>query len=200
MPIPSSQQWINDTKLGITKPRSTQLQALDAAIVQYERSRSPENLWKVRNTFEDWKRAKGTAWKSNERNRGGAMTRLDQELSRMADARMFQLTNNRFSIQELQALAFMASERKKVIKNLFAGKEVTFRNTPKAMKQAVEDASENVKAKCTEAKNLDCRSGQEEHQPVDGGRYCEKEARGNDEKLFSGGYARDSGYTQRLYR
>ena len=174
MPIPSSQQWINDTKLGITKPRSTQLQALDAAIVQYERSRSPENLWKVRNTFEDWKRAKGAAWKSNERNRGGAMTRLDQELSRMADARMFQLTNNRFSIQELQALAFMASERKKVIKNLFAGKEVTFRNTPKAMKQAVEDASENVKAKCTEAKNWIAGQSKKSTSPLTAGDIAKK--------------------------
>jgi hypothetical protein len=174
MPIPSSQQWMNDTKLGIMKPRSTQLQALDAAILQYERSKTPDNLWKVKNAFEDWKRSKGAVWQTSERNRGGAMTRLDQELSRVADSRMFQLTSNRFSMQELQALAFMASERKKVIKNLFAGKEVTFRNSPKAMKQAVQDASENVKAKCTEAKNWITGHGKQSTSPLTAGDIAKK--------------------------
>ncbi len=151
MPIPSSQQWLNDTKLRITKPRSAQLQELDAAILKYERIKTPENLWAIKNAFDDWKRSKGDMWKTSERNGSGAMTRLDQELSRMADARMFQITN--FSMKELEGLAYMAKERKKVIATLFAGKEVTFRNTPKAMKQAVQDASENVKAKCGEAKD-----------------------------------------------
>ena len=84
MPIPSHQQWMNDTKLGITKPRSSQLQAVDEAIRQYERSKSQENLWKIRNAFDDWKRAKGN-WEASDRNEGRAMTRLDRELNRLAD-------------------------------------------------------------------------------------------------------------------
>jgi hypothetical protein len=151
MPIPSLQQWLNDTRLGVTRPRSAQLKAVDDAIAQYERARTQDNLFKIKHAFEDWKRYKGPAWKASDRNKAGAITRLDAELSRLADYRTYQIT--RFSMEELQALAYVARERKKVIANVFAGKEVTFRNSPKAMKDAVKDKAEEVKARCAEAKN-----------------------------------------------
>lgn len=154
MPIPSLQNWLTETKLGAMKPRSPQLKAVDDALQQYERARNENNLFKIKNAFEDWKRSKGPNWKTSERNRGGAVTRLDQELSKVADYRTHQLTGGRFTIAELQALAFMGKERKKVIANVFKGKEVTFRNSPKAVKEAVKDAAEQVKAKCVDAKNF----------------------------------------------
>ena len=136
------------------RPRSSQLKAVDDAIQQYERVKNDNTLFRIKNAFEDWKRSKGAAWKSSDRNKGGAITRLDQELAKVADYRTYQLTGNRFSMQELQALAFMGSERKKVIANVFKDKEVTFRNSPKAVKEAVKDAAEQVKVKCAEAKNF----------------------------------------------
>ena len=154
MPIPSLQNWLNETKLGVTKPRSSQLKAVDDAIQQYERGRNENNLFKIKNALEDWKRSKGPNWKTSERNRGGAVTRLDQELSKVADYRTYQLTANRFTIQELQALAYMAQQRRAVIANVFKGKEVTFRNSPKAVKEAVKDAAEQVRTKCVEARNF----------------------------------------------
>lgn len=154
MPLPNLQTWLNETKLGVIRPRSSQLKAVDDALQQYERARNDTNLFKIKNAFEDWKRSKGPAWKSSDRNKGGAITRLDQELAKVADARTYQLTGNRFSMQELQALAFLGAERKKVIANVFRDKEVTFRNSPKAVKEAVKDAAEQVKVKCTEAKNF----------------------------------------------
>lgn len=150
MPIPSHQQWMTDTRLGVLRPRSSQLAAVDNAIAQYERARTQDNLFKIKHALEDWKRFKGAGWKASDRNKGGAITRLDTELARVADYRTHQIT--RFTIAELQALAFVASERKKVISKVFAGKEVSFRNTPKAMKDAVKDKAEEVKARCQEAK------------------------------------------------
>lgn len=154
MPIPTFQSWLTETKLGVTKPRSAQLKAVDDAIQLYERVRSETNLFKIKNAFEDWKRSKGAAWKTSDRNRGGAITRLDQELMRVADYRTHQLTGGRFTMQELQALAFMSRERKKVIAKVFEGKEVTFRNSPRAVKDAVKDAAEQVRTKCGEAKTF----------------------------------------------
>ena len=41
-----------------------------------------------------------------------------------------------------------------MIANVFKGKEVNFRNSPKAVKEAVKDAAEQVKAKCADAKTF----------------------------------------------
>jgi hypothetical protein len=153
MPIPSFQTWMTETKLGVTRPRSSQLKEIDAAIQQYERAKSDANLFRIKNAFEDWKRSKGPSWKSSDRNKGGAITRLDQDLAKV-DYRTYQLTGNRFTMDELKALAYLGTERKKVIANVFKGKEVTFRNSPKAMKEAVKEAAEKVKTKCAEAKTF----------------------------------------------
>ena len=152
MLIPSSQQWLNDTALGILRPRSAQMKAIDEAIKRYEQAKTQENLWRIKNALEDWKRGKGPAWTASDRNRGGAITRLDQQLMTV-DPRLFQLTGARFTMEELKALAYMASERKKVIAKLFEGKEVTFRNSPQGIKQAAMDAGETVKRKCEEAES-----------------------------------------------
>src|SRR5262245_17155004 len=134
MPIPSFQTWITETKLGVMRPRSSQLKEVDDAIQLYERAKNEANLFRIKNAFEDWKRSKGPAGKASDRNKGGAITRLDQELGKV-DYRTYQLTGNRFTMEELKALAYIGAERKKVISNVFKGKEVTFRNSPKAIKQ-----------------------------------------------------------------
>src|SRR5947207_9339524 len=116
-----------ETALGIAKPRSSPLKELDAAIESYGRIKTQDNLFKIRNCFEAWKRYKGPGWRTSERNQRQALTNLERELT-MAGAAPFQLGGNRFTPQELQALAFIAQERKKAIERLFAGKEVRFRN------------------------------------------------------------------------
>lgn len=59
MPLPNLQTWLNETKLGVIRPRSSQLKAVDDALQQYERARNDTNLFKIKNAFEDWKRSKG---------------------------------------------------------------------------------------------------------------------------------------------
>ena len=153
MAIPTHQQWMNDTGLGIMKPRSTPLKDLDAAIELYGRVRTQDSLFKIRNCLEAWKRFKGPGWMTSERNQRQAITNLERELT-LAGAAQFQFGGNRFTPQELQALEFIARERKKAIEKLFAGKEVRFRNSPRKIKQTVEEAVKKVESTCKEAQDF----------------------------------------------
>ncbi len=99
-------QWMQDTELSAFQPRGLALKAVDEAILQYQRSGSEPNLWRVRSAFEDWKRFAGPAWQMNERNRKQAMTRLDRELVRSANVRAYQATH--MTTAESLALAEVA--------------------------------------------------------------------------------------------
>jgi hypothetical protein len=152
--IPKYQQWLTDTSLGVLRPRSGPLKAVDETIREYERAANQPNLFKVKNAFEDWKRFKGASWKTSDRNRAPAfaITRLDDQLKLVADGGLYRLTHG-WSIEELRALRYMAEERKKVIARIFEGKEVTFRNSPRGVKEAVKDAGEKVKQSCGQAQS-----------------------------------------------
>lgn len=151
MPIPTPQQWISATSLGLLKPRSAALRDVDAAIELYDRMKTREHLFRIRSAFETWKRFKGGAWQMSDRNRGQAMTSLERELT-AAGAPPNQFGGGRFTPQELQALQFIVRERQKAIERLFTGKQVSFRNSPKKIRQTVEEAAAKVQGTCEEAK------------------------------------------------
>ena len=79
--IPPYRQWLYETNLGLLKRRDPLLQNLDAAIRQYDGVRTQENLRRIWDAFEAWKRQYLPNWDTHERNQRGAMTRLDQALS-----------------------------------------------------------------------------------------------------------------------
>lgn len=141
MPIPTFAQWMKDTSLNILKPRSSQLKAVDEAIRRYEGTRSEKDLWGIKNAFEDWKRYKGPAWERSERNTRRALTLLNLELQKVADARTYQITH--FSPAELMALAHVAKERKQVLKNLFQGRNVNLKAA--RLKEQFIEAGQKVK-------------------------------------------------------
>ncbi|MBI5721385.1 MAG: hypothetical protein HZC37_27250 [Burkholderiales bacterium] len=142
MAIPSKAKWLDETSRNLFRPRSPELKLVDEAIGQYERSPTPAAMGKIKLTFEAWKRAKGPGWHANERNRSFAMTQLE------ADMMLVQAV--RFTPQELQALAFVAQQRKQAIRALFAGKEVVFKG-PTSPRQALQSAVDEVKGKGAEA-------------------------------------------------
>lgn len=152
MAIPSMQQWMADTNAGFGKPRSSTLKILDSAIQKYETARTQPNLFAIKNAFEDWKRSKGMgdAWKSSVRNRSRAVTVLDTELSKVADYGAHRAKT--FTPEEQAALRFVVAERRKVIAKIFEGKKVRYRNSPKAIKEAVKTQAETVKKECAKAK------------------------------------------------
>ncbi|HEV7915075.1 MAG TPA: hypothetical protein VGP22_15015, partial [Albitalea sp.] len=125
MPIPKHQAWMQATTLGVLRPRSTQLKAVDQALLQYETAPTQQNLFRVRNAFEDWKRFKGAAWQQSDRNRGGAMLQLNVQLAQLASYTDYQAKH--FTPQELQALSFMRRQRDQVIHGVFRDREVTFK-------------------------------------------------------------------------
>lgn len=133
MAIPTYAQWIQETSLSVLKPRSSQLKAVDEAIQQYEKTRSDKDLWRIKNSFEDWKRYKGMTWERSERNGRRAITMLNFELQKIADYRTYQITH--FSMEELMALAHVAKERKAVIRKMFEKKEVSLKAVNKVKEQ-----------------------------------------------------------------
>ena len=141
MAIPSHWQWMQDTAGGFTKPRSAKLKVVDEAILQYERTKNSNDIWRIRNAFEDWKRSEGPTWDKSLRNRTGAVTRLNVELDKSADYRTYQITH--FTMQELMALQFVAKERKKVIATIFEDKEVTFKAAK--LKEQLKKSADEVK-------------------------------------------------------
>ncbi len=151
MSIPTFEQWKQETSLGILKPRSGLLVSLDAAIEKYNKAKTQDNLWAIRNAFEDWKRSKGSQWEHSDRNRNGAIKKLAADLDRL-DPRTFQIT--RMSMEELQALEYVKAERMKTIHKLFVdaqgnAKPVVFKasNLP----QALTKTAGEVKAKSAAA-------------------------------------------------
>jgi hypothetical protein len=127
MSIPTHHQWMQDTSAGVLTRRSAKLKAVDDAIFQYGKTRSDKDLWRIKNVFEEWKRYKGPSWQASERNRAGAVRRLDDELNSLADYRTYQSTH--FSMGELVALSVVAKERKKVIATVFKDKQLTLKAT-----------------------------------------------------------------------
>jgi hypothetical protein len=140
MSIPTYKQWTQDTTLNMLKPRSSQLKAVDTAIQQYETMKTPDNLFRIKNAFEDWKRSKGAQWERSERNGKRALTSLNSELNRVADYRTYQITH--FSMEELKALAFVATQRKQVIQSIFENKQVSFKAAK--LKEKVEEAKQKI--------------------------------------------------------
>lgn len=144
--IPTLKQWQLDTEVAL-KQRSAALKAVDAAIAQYERTKDEKDLWRIRNTFEDWKRSEGPRWQFGDRNRKQAFTKLDGELAKVTDARTYQITH--MTMKELMALAHVARQRKRVLENIFRGKQVTFKGAK--LKEQLVGAGEKIKGKCQSA-------------------------------------------------
>ncbi|HTW59891.1 MAG TPA: hypothetical protein VMD99_17315 [Terriglobales bacterium] len=138
--IPTYKQWVQDTSLNVLKPRSSQLKAVDTAIQQYETMKTQDNLFRIKNAFEDWKRFKGPQWERSERNGKRALTLLNTELNRVADYRTYQITH--FSLEELSALAFVARQRKQVIASIFENKKVSFKAAK--LKEKVAEAKQKI--------------------------------------------------------
>ena|SRR5579871_1820713 len=84
--IPFHHQWLEDTRLSLFRRRSPALRALDEAILQYERSATNGNLWRLYYALEEWKRSAGPAWPASAPNRKRAITLLDREIARAGDA------------------------------------------------------------------------------------------------------------------
>jgi len=107
--------WIERTKAGITKPRSSALKNVDKALQAYHAGGQSQHLInEVGAALEVWKKEKGTAWKNSIRNSNGAVNDLSRQV-----ADDFQLTE-----LDQTALRYLADARRQAIVNLFQGREL----------------------------------------------------------------------------
>ncbi len=151
--------WMEQTKLGLTKPRSDELKAIDEALKAHDSVPSDDNLRKLRIALHKWKMSKGfggsvPAWKSAERNRKGAVELLDQQVH-------FTKKPNQAVLDDLAELPFYGVEsladekardvlrkaREQALQTMFAGKRLT----PK--KAAMLVAAQALKSKLGKVKS-----------------------------------------------
>jgi len=112
--------WIERTKAGITKPRSSALKNVDGKLMAYHTGGKTETSKKaVGVALEAWKVEKGASWKNSIRNSNGAVNDLTRQIA------------NDFQLTELDqtALRYLADARRQYIVNLFQGREVKLSST-----------------------------------------------------------------------
>jgi len=112
------EQWIKGTKLGLTKPRSAQLKAIDETLRQYDRLRTNNQLEYLSYAFSIWKGIKGLNWEKSSRNKNGMVTALDKML--------------RLPKSELTPMEFVLNEQRNRLNTLFRQRELV--NKPSNLK------------------------------------------------------------------
>ena len=112
--------WIERTKAGITKPRSSALKKVDKTLQAYHAGGQTQRLInEVGVALEAWKKEKGAAWKNSIRNGNGAVNDLSRQV-----ADDFQLTE-----LDQTALRHLADARRQAIVHLFQGRELKLSST-----------------------------------------------------------------------
>ncbi len=125
--IPTLNAWLESTKLGWNHPRSSEMKAIDKAIDTYWKGgggASPAvatNLRNIRLALEAWKKTKGGAWESSDRNKPPAkpISALDQALK--------SATSGGLSSEEKAALDYIAQDRERRIRQVFAHAQINLR-------------------------------------------------------------------------
>lgn len=131
--IPSYDEWMQKTKLGVMKPRSTQLKKVDDAIKAYSKAPSHITQKAIRLAMADWIRSKGDGWKRSERNRDGIVEQVRTNV--------FTGWAPPMTPEERRALEFMEQQRRLAVQRMFVGKKLTLKlmNAVKEAKAAYGD-------------------------------------------------------------
>lgn len=112
--------WLKYTNAGFTKPRSTQLKAVDEALKQYHLTKSPAAFSNLQGALLKWIQKEGANWKNSIRNRNGNAV---DTLYRQTIA----VKNVKQTGEEMVALSSIREESRAIIIDLFAGKRLEYR-------------------------------------------------------------------------
>lgn len=115
--IMSHKDWMKLTKGNFTKPRSTQLKAIDSALEKYHRTKSSADQELALKAVINWQQSKGNAWKKSIRNKGNTVENLFRQLNGMGG-----------KADEL-ALAHIRKESEEIFIKLFEKKQLSYRAT-----------------------------------------------------------------------
>lgn len=104
--IPSLQQWLADTQL--RTPRSSEMKAVDKALDEYNKSRTPENIGRIRIALSKWMKSKGGAWENSDRNKPPK-----KPISRLVETTL--ALRARLPESERASLKFMIEQQKTIL-------------------------------------------------------------------------------------
>lgn len=121
MAIPSYDDWIKNTALGWSQPRSGRLKTIDDALKAYWKGPSHITQKAIRMALADWIRWKGVEWKQSERNK--PPRRIVEELYN----NVFTGFPVAFTPEQRDALKFIEEQRRLAVQKMFAGKKVSLR-------------------------------------------------------------------------
>lgn len=132
MGIPTLQQWLADTAL--RTPRSSEMKAVDKAIENYNKSRTPENIGLIRVALAKWIKSKGPAWENSERNRAPK-----KPISRLVEITV--AMKAKLPPAERAALQVIVDNNKNVLYNTFKDARLDFPIFNGVMNAATADKS-----------------------------------------------------------
>ncbi|WP_425618691.1 hypothetical protein NA78x_002403 [Anatilimnocola sp. NA78] len=119
MPITISHyQWMKETDKGIFSIRSSELKAIDEALLWYAKHTNQRNLNALRAAMEEWIHKEGSNWRTSGRNKTGFVEKLYTELMEVP---------GRKSGEDMVAVSALRDESRVFTTDLFAGKQLDWR-------------------------------------------------------------------------
>lgn len=131
--LPSYDEWMKATKLGLMKPRSSRLTRIDKSLKAVESMPTVKNANELRSAITDWIRWKGEGWTKSERNKDHIVEKL--RIQAFAPGLPIAVTK-----QEEAAWAEVLKGSQRSLHTYFTGKKVTLRFAS-ALKGAKDAAS-----------------------------------------------------------
>lgn len=139
-PVMAHTTWMELTRGGLTTPRSNELKKLDKALETFHKKRGESRALKSLDAaFRAWcKKAGEHRFKQSQRNRHGAVSQLERQISEALSHAPFV-----FIDRELQeAIDFMESEQIKLNRMLFFGARVVLKS--ESYKETADEIRENA--------------------------------------------------------
>lgn len=112
--------WLNLTNAGMTAIREAKLKAVDGALEQYQKTKTPEDKERLRSALMAWITEKGPAWKQDVRNRHNAIGDLYSQVMEPG------LSGPKKSANQTIALSHLQNEQRAAL-DLFRDKELVWR-------------------------------------------------------------------------
>jgi hypothetical protein len=110
-------QWMTMTDGGFTKPRSTQLKAVDTALKNYNTMATPQNLDVLQGALTQWIMKEGPNWKASIRNKKNAVDTLHKQVMGVPKIGR--------TGESMYAVSISRDESRLIIGKIFGDKELT---------------------------------------------------------------------------
>lgn len=143
--LPTYEEWMAATKLGLLKPRSSRLERIDKALKAVQAAPSVKSANELRAAITDWIRWKGPNWKQSERNKNHIVEVL--RVQAFAPGLPVAVTR-----EEEAAWNEVLKGSQRAIHTYFAGKKLTLRLT--GVLSGAKDVGSQVKTTYSAFKKL----------------------------------------------